>query len=752
MLPYRTGLHTPMFEPYLEPFVTHFADIHPQTPTVPVWSSVTAAPFPTRFPDDEPVFRELVWRFYLERVRFRELVAAPVRRRRAGLRPARLRQRHRLRRRHAPRPRVPGHRRRHRQAHRPRAAHPGRRRALGRGRRRPSRPPRARHPRSAARGAPPRRDGEARRACRCPIRLGAPLVRGALRPLDVGVGRPAGPRPATSRSPARCRPPSTPSPPPARTSSPPTRTDRPDRASSPDVAVRRVPAAAPRRNRPGHRGAHPRAPAARAVGRLGPGARRPRLLPPGRRLAVDRRHVPARPDDDDDRALPGGRRTSGARGGRRRRHRHPGAALARGRPTRSRSPSTRSARRPRPREGHDRGLHPSHRRAGRRLPRRAGRRPTARSPAPQPAEPTTPSRCTTSATCSTAPGTRASPSSPSGATTAPAPGCRRCRPRPRCSTPPARCSATGCSWRADQGPHRPPGPHRPARAVRPRPRGRHPASTAWCASLDVRPSEVDCDLEIVPPTVGSGPGSTAGPTAGSRAAAQLFEATMKPQHQLLAERRDGYWVVVEHWAAGATRDLAMRRYLGEAERARVRGDEPAGATLLAAGSHRREGRGARLAVAAGPRADLPGRGRRDQRRARASARRRSRRDLASGVVGPQADDRCRDRRRRARRRGGRHRHRADRAPERPLRRHHHDRGGAGARRTARPRPRRVGHHAAGRPRKRWGRPGAPACKGARRTWRSTDVDGDRLLVAGLGSAPGPRHTRRSARCQHRHNR
>ena len=50
VLPYRTGLHTPMFEPYLEPFVSHFADIHPQPPTVPVWSSVTAAPFPTRLP------------------------------------------------------------------------------------------------------------------------------------------------------------------------------------------------------------------------------------------------------------------------------------------------------------------------------------------------------------------------------------------------------------------------------------------------------------------------------------------------------------------------------------------------------------------------------------------------------------------------------------------------------------------------------------------------------------------------------
>jgi phosphopantetheinyl transferase len=46
----------------------------------------------------------------------------------------------------------------------------------------------------------------------------------------------------------------------------------------------------------------------------------------------------------------------------------------------------------------------------------------------------------------------------------------------------------------------------------------------------------------------------------------LFETTCDPQHKLLAERRDGYWIVGEHWAAGATRDLAMRRYLGEAER------------------------------------------------------------------------------------------------------------------------------------------------------------------------------------------
>ncbi|MBB5926205.1 type I polyketide synthase [Streptomyces echinatus] len=72
VLPFRSGFHTPMLEPFLAP-IKEAADrfrIHP--PAVPVWSGTTAAPFPR----DEPAVRALFVRHLLEPVRFRELTEA----------------------------------------------------------------------------------------------------------------------------------------------------------------------------------------------------------------------------------------------------------------------------------------------------------------------------------------------------------------------------------------------------------------------------------------------------------------------------------------------------------------------------------------------------------------------------------------------------------------------------------------------------------------------------------------------------
>ncbi|MFJ9818986.1 beta-ketoacyl synthase N-terminal-like domain-containing protein [Streptomyces sp. NPDC101151] len=70
VLPFRSGFHTPMLEPYLAP-IKEAADrfrLHP--PAVPVWSGTTAAPFP----QEETAVRQLFVRHLLEPVRFRELI------------------------------------------------------------------------------------------------------------------------------------------------------------------------------------------------------------------------------------------------------------------------------------------------------------------------------------------------------------------------------------------------------------------------------------------------------------------------------------------------------------------------------------------------------------------------------------------------------------------------------------------------------------------------------------------------------
>ncbi|MGW7236298.1 beta-ketoacyl synthase N-terminal-like domain-containing protein [Streptomyces sp. NPDC054804] len=72
VLPFRSGFHTPMLEPYLTPIKEAAERFRLYRPTVPVWSGTTAAPFPQA----EAEVRELFLRHLLEPVRFRQLVEA----------------------------------------------------------------------------------------------------------------------------------------------------------------------------------------------------------------------------------------------------------------------------------------------------------------------------------------------------------------------------------------------------------------------------------------------------------------------------------------------------------------------------------------------------------------------------------------------------------------------------------------------------------------------------------------------------
>jgi acyl transferase domain-containing protein/phosphopantetheinyl transferase len=70
VLPFRSGFHSPLFAPFLEPHRDNFSRLAIAPATVPVWSATTCAPFP-----DEPgAVRELAARHLVEPVRFRELV------------------------------------------------------------------------------------------------------------------------------------------------------------------------------------------------------------------------------------------------------------------------------------------------------------------------------------------------------------------------------------------------------------------------------------------------------------------------------------------------------------------------------------------------------------------------------------------------------------------------------------------------------------------------------------------------------
>ncbi|MER5733600.1 beta-ketoacyl synthase N-terminal-like domain-containing protein [Streptomyces sp. NPDC002138] len=68
-LPFRSGFHTPMWEPYLGQVRAAFDRLPLRPPALPVWSATTASPFPEA-PDE---VRELVVRHLLEPVDFRSL-------------------------------------------------------------------------------------------------------------------------------------------------------------------------------------------------------------------------------------------------------------------------------------------------------------------------------------------------------------------------------------------------------------------------------------------------------------------------------------------------------------------------------------------------------------------------------------------------------------------------------------------------------------------------------------------------------
>ncbi|CAM5651425.1 polyketide synthase [Streptomyces avidinii] len=68
-LPFRSGFHTPMWEPYLGQVRAAFGRLPLRPGTLPVWSATTCSPFPAA-PDE---IRSLVVRHLLEPVRFREL-------------------------------------------------------------------------------------------------------------------------------------------------------------------------------------------------------------------------------------------------------------------------------------------------------------------------------------------------------------------------------------------------------------------------------------------------------------------------------------------------------------------------------------------------------------------------------------------------------------------------------------------------------------------------------------------------------
>ncbi|MEU2774358.1 beta-ketoacyl synthase N-terminal-like domain-containing protein [Streptomyces sp. NPDC007162] len=72
VLPFRSGFHTPMLEPYLSPIKEAAERFRLHRPAVPVWSGTVAAPFP----EGETEVRELFVRHLLEPVRFRQLIEA----------------------------------------------------------------------------------------------------------------------------------------------------------------------------------------------------------------------------------------------------------------------------------------------------------------------------------------------------------------------------------------------------------------------------------------------------------------------------------------------------------------------------------------------------------------------------------------------------------------------------------------------------------------------------------------------------
>lgn len=70
VLPFRSGFHSPMLEPYLRPILNTFASLPVHAPTIPVWSATTI----DTYPDQPEAIRALVSRHLLEPVRFGPLI------------------------------------------------------------------------------------------------------------------------------------------------------------------------------------------------------------------------------------------------------------------------------------------------------------------------------------------------------------------------------------------------------------------------------------------------------------------------------------------------------------------------------------------------------------------------------------------------------------------------------------------------------------------------------------------------------
>ncbi|MBE7324086.1 polyketide synthase dehydratase domain-containing protein [Nocardioides sp. Y6] len=68
-LPFRSGFHSPLFEPFVGGIHEHFGSIDFATPTIPLWSATTLAPYPS----EPEAIVELSRRHLVEKVRFREL-------------------------------------------------------------------------------------------------------------------------------------------------------------------------------------------------------------------------------------------------------------------------------------------------------------------------------------------------------------------------------------------------------------------------------------------------------------------------------------------------------------------------------------------------------------------------------------------------------------------------------------------------------------------------------------------------------
>jgi acyl transferase domain-containing protein len=72
VLPFQSGFHTPMLEPYLGPIVAVSNRYRLRPPAVPMWSATTAAAYPS----DPDAVRALFVRHLLEPVRFRPMIEA----------------------------------------------------------------------------------------------------------------------------------------------------------------------------------------------------------------------------------------------------------------------------------------------------------------------------------------------------------------------------------------------------------------------------------------------------------------------------------------------------------------------------------------------------------------------------------------------------------------------------------------------------------------------------------------------------